>query len=149
MSHVAESTNLNASPGDVWDLVGDFNSLPEWMPGIASSELRPGPGGVDRFLTLEDGKELLERLEFLDSSSMEYGYTIIESPLPIADYHARIKVSADGGGTTVDYTADFEAVGIPEEEAIGAISGLFQGALEKLREEMEGERAGRARLPGS
>ena len=64
---------------------------------------------------------------------MSYSYEILESPLPVADYHAQFAVSAaEGGGTLIDWTANFQAVGATDAEAANVIAGIFEAGLNKI-----------------
>lgn len=39
MANAAASIRVPASAEKVWDLAGGLNSLPDWMPGVTTSEL--------------------------------------------------------------------------------------------------------------
>jgi hypothetical protein len=42
MAQASASIDIPASPGDVWQLIGGFNSLPDWLGYIPKSELSEG-----------------------------------------------------------------------------------------------------------
>lgn len=103
MVKVNLSTKLPVSTKQVWDLIGNFNALPDWHPAVERSEIEEEEGGrgVIRRLHLLGGGTLVERLEKLDDSEHLYSYEILESPLPVADYHATLRVREEEGGCTV------------------------------------------------
>jgi hypothetical protein len=42
MANAAASICVPASAENVWDLAGGFNSLPDWLPDVTTSELSEG-----------------------------------------------------------------------------------------------------------
>lgn len=55
MAMVYGSSIVKASPEKVWELVRNFNALPQWFPFIVASELREGdmPDRVGAVRTLQ------------------------------------------------------------------------------------------------
>ena len=127
MAHVTRSIVLNAAPGDVWALIGGFQSLPDWHPAFESSA-REDIGGVEhRRLGLAGGGEILEKS--LGADAMSYGYEILESPLAITGYKSVVLVADAGGKAVVVWSSIFEptADGMPE-----AVAGVYQAGLDAL-----------------
>lgn len=133
MTNVSMKTNLNVPADKVWEMIGRFNALPDWHPAVESSELEDD--GQSRRLTLVGGGSILERLEKLDDDGQHYRYSIVESPLPVGNYTAdlRVKPSADGTSCTVEWSSDFNPVGASVEEASKAIQGVYQAGLDNLQ----------------
>ncbi|PPR73385.1 MAG: hypothetical protein CFH05_01184 [Alphaproteobacteria bacterium MarineAlpha3_Bin4] len=100
MAKVLMSTILNASAVEVWKLIGGFNALPDWHPAVENSEL--AEDGQSRTLSIAGGGTIVEKLENMDDASRTYSYAIIDSPLPVANYRAKIKVTGTGDNSTVD-----------------------------------------------
>lgn len=130
MPKVTMSTDLQASADDVWGLIGGFNALPDWHPAVEKSELKKE--GQERVLSLAGGGKIVERLEKLSENEREYSYAITDSPLPVANYKATIKVKDGEDGCTVEWSSNFEAVG-PDNEARKAIEGIYQAGFDNLR----------------
>ena len=131
MAQVTRSIALNAAPGDVWALIGGFQSMPGWHPAVESSA-RDDIGGVEhRRLGLAGGGEILEKN--LGADAMSYGYEIVESPLPVADYKATISVAdagADSGGkAVVVWASTFEGTA---DGASDVIAGIYTAGLDAL-----------------
>jgi hypothetical protein len=127
MAQVTRSVTLNAAPGEVWALIGGFQAVPDWHPAVATST-REDIGGVDhRRLGLEGGGEILEK--DLGGDAMSYGYEIIASPLPLADYQATISVADAGGKAVVVWSSTFEGTA---DGASDIVAGIYQAGLDAL-----------------
>jgi hypothetical protein len=127
MVQLTRSVTLNASPGDVWALIGGFQGLPGWHPAVETST-REDIGGVEhRRLGLAGGGEILEKN--LGSDTMSVGYEIIESPLPLADYKATISVADAGGKAVVVWASTYEGTA---DSASDIVAGIYQAGLDAL-----------------
>lgn len=122
---------IPASADQVWQLVGGFNSLPDWLPMIVKSEA--GEGGRLRHLQTQDGTVIVERLEVFDNAGKTYSYSITEGPFPVTDYLATVLVEAHGTGARVTWSGRFTPAGISEAEAQSLFTGVYQGGLDALR----------------
>jgi len=132
MAKINMKTNLNVAADEVWKLIGGFNTLPDWHPAIKKSELEEE--GSMRRLSLTGGGTIVEKLEQLDDSERVYTYSIIDSPLPVSNYTATIRVKEDGEGkTTVEWSSEFEAKGAAENEAMDVIAGIYQVGFDNLK----------------
>ncbi|TDJ20374.1 MAG: SRPBCC family protein [Gammaproteobacteria bacterium] len=132
MAKINMKTNLNVAADEVWKLIGGFNTLPDWHPAIKKSELEEE--GSMRRLSLTGGGTIVEKLERLDDSERVYTYSIIDSPLPVSNYTATIRVKEDGEGkTTVEWSSEFEAKGAAENEAMDVIAGIYQVGFDNLK----------------
>jgi hypothetical protein len=135
MAKVSMSVNLPASADKVWDLIGGFNTLPDWHPAVEKSEVEGEGKGSVRTLHLVGGGTITERLVQLDEEGRVYSYSILSSPLPVANYTGtiRLKESADGSGCALEWESDFEAEGAPEGDAVQAIQGIYQAGFDNLK----------------
>ena len=96
MIKVYRSAILNATADKVWKLVRNFNSLPEWHPAIATSQIEDGlpadkVGCVRRFTRNSDGGMLREKLLSLADDTRTLTYNILVSPMPVANYMAGMR----------------------------------------------------------
>jgi len=132
MSEVSMKTHLDAPADRIWDLVGRFNGLPDWHPMIAKSELEGG--GERRVLSLPNGSKVVEELRDLDDGSHTLVYAIVDSPLPVMNYTATIRVvpDEDNSGCTVEWSSSFDAEGDPNA-AIQAVERLYRSGLDNLQ----------------
>ena len=132
MAKVDMKTGLNVAPDEVWKLIGGFNALPDWHPAIEKSELEEE--GSMRRLSLVGGGTIVEKLVKLDDKERVYSYSIIDSPLPVTNYEATIRVKDDGeGNTTLEWSSEFEAEGAAENEAMDVIAGIYQAGFDNLK----------------
>jgi hypothetical protein len=91
MSSTSASIQIPADPDRVWQLIGGFDSAPDWLPFILSSVV--SDGGRVRTLTTKDGGVLLERLQAFDESRRTFTYSVDESPFPLTSYVSTLRVT--------------------------------------------------------
>jgi len=130
MAQVSRTVHLPAPPDIVWKLIGSLQALPRWHPAIRTSD-REEIDGVEHWrLTLVGGGEILEKSWGGDERS--YGYEILASPLPVANYRATITVAArPSGGSSVTWASSFEPTAANAREVIAAI---YEAGLSALTE---------------
>ena len=131
MATASAFIDIPASADQVWQLIGGFNSLPDWLPFIPQSEL--SEGGRVRSLQTADGAVVVERLQAFDDAAKTYSYSIVQAPFPATDYLATIRVEAQGQGARVTWSGRFAPVGVSDEEVVALFTGIYQGGLEALR----------------
>ena len=131
MPKVTSETILPVSPSEIWRMIGEFNALAQWHPGVAKSVLEEG--GKIRRLSLVGGGEIVELLESHDDGGKTYSYSIVESPLPVKNYHATLKVEQNAEGRSqITWSSDFDPVG-SSEEALKTIQGMYQAGFDNLK----------------
>ena len=140
MTKVTMTTELQVPADAVWKVIGGFNALPDWHPAVEKSEQEGVGVGATRKLRLVGGGTIIERLESIDDKEKVYSYSIVDSPLPVANYTATVRVREDGGGkaTVVEWSGEFNPAGVPEVDATKAIQGIYQAGLDNLRKMMGG-----------
>lgn len=130
MTKVSMSTDLGVPAHDVWELVGDFNSLPEWLPDVEKSVLEKG--GKVRRLSIADGSTVVERLDRLDDKTRTCTYTITESDMPVRNYQATIRVAGKDNTCKVEWSSEFEPVG-DAAAATAFVRGIYESGFISLR----------------
>lgn len=131
MSTLSMKQKLSIPSDQVWTMIGTFNGLPNWHPAVESSELEEG--GEVRRLKLVGGGEIVERLESIDESGRTYTYSIKDSPLPLSNYKATIKVRDTDDGCEVEWSSEFQPAGAPESDAMAAVQQIYTTGLENLQ----------------
>jgi len=131
MATASAFIDIPASADQVWQLIGGFDTLPDWLPFIPNSEL--SEGGRVRSLQTSDGAVVVERLELFDNAAKTYSYSILQAPFPAKDYLATLSVEARGEGARVTWSGKFEPVGVSDEEAVALFAGIYEGGLKALR----------------
>lgn len=133
MAKVSMSLNLGVSADKVWDLIGGFNALPDWHPAVEKSEIEGEGKGSVRTLHLVGGGEIRERLEQIDDEGKLYSYSILSSPLPVANYNSTIRLEEGDSGCKVTWESDFQPAGAPESDAVDVINGIYQAGFDNLK----------------
>ena len=133
MAKVSMSSAYPVSAETIWKMIGGFNSLPNWHPAVTKCDIETEGNTTLRRLHLIGGATILEKLERLEDDGQSYTYSIVESPLPVANYNATITVrESESGGSIIEWSSEFEAEGAPENEATKAIEGIYQAGLDNL-----------------
>ena len=132
MAQASASIDISAPPDQVWQLIGGFNSLPDWLPYISKSEL--SEGGRLRHLANPDGETIVERLEAFDNVARSYSYSILHAPFPVAGYQSTLCVQATDGGNSsrVKWSGQFTPKGVSDQEASRLFRGIYEDGLKAL-----------------
>ena len=145
MPRVYISSVINAPAGRVWERVRDFNALPRWVPAVRESRIENGEPadkiGCVRAFRLQNGDPLRERLLGLSDFDYFCTYSILESPMPLTDYIATLRLTpvTDGDRTFAEWTAEFECAPEVAQELVSNIGqNVFQAAFESLKRQMAG-----------
>ena len=134
---VKKKINAPALPPKVWAMAGDFCAIKDWHPLVADCKETEEGGATFRTLTLKDGASIKEKL--LDSDDTSYSYEIIESPLPVKNYQAKLWVEEDERNperTTVHWDATFDANGASDDDASKKISDIFVAGLKGIKQKV-------------
>ena len=138
MAHTTTSIDIAATPAQVWQLIGGFNSLPDWLPYIPSSSL--SDGGRIRHLANPAGDVIVEQLEAYDNAarSYSYSYSILQAPFPATDYLSTLQVEplAGSAGARATWSGRFTPVGVSEREVTDLFHGIYVAGLEALQQSL-------------
>lgn len=143
MPRIYASSVIDAPAPKVWEKVRDFNALPRWHPRIRESRIENGEPsdkiGCVRDFRLQNGDRLREKLLGLSDYDMFCTYAILESPMPLTDYMATLRLTpiSDGNRTFIEWTAEFEcAVEVAGELVEGIATNVFQAGFDALKRQM-------------
>ncbi|MER5753654.1 SRPBCC family protein [Streptomyces sp. NPDC002088] len=134
MATTAAHIDVPVSPARVWQLIGGFDSLPDWLPYIPVSKL--SEGGRVRSLANDDGGVIVERLEAFDNKARSYTYSILSAPFPVTDYLSTLTVHGVPGesGSQVEWSGSFTPVGVADDEAVALFQGIYADGLDALKQ---------------
>ena len=118
------------SPEALWKKVGDFCGIASWHPAIEKCVL--SPDGKQRTLSLKGGGTIVEALESWDDAKHSYSYTILSGPLPVANYHSTMTVSADPKGSALKWMGTFDAKGVSDADAKKTFDGIYEAGAKVL-----------------
>jgi len=146
-----QSISINAPPGAVWAVVGDFNGQPRWLPLVEHSEIVVGSNnriGAIRLVTRRNGTKVSERLLDYDPYGMRLAYTYVDGAVMASDYFPVLTVKAGDHGTSVvewsarfkrlDYWVDPPPEGQDDKSLTDRYNGLYRAGLESLKRVVEG-----------
>ena len=140
MARVYISSVITAPVEKVWQRIRDFNALPKWHPRIRDSRIENAEPsdkvGCIRNFQLQSGDTIREQLLGLSDYDMFCTYSILESPMPLTNYIATIRLTkvSDGDLTFAEWSAEFDCEPEEEEGLINGIGGdVFQGGFDALK----------------
>jgi Polyketide cyclase / dehydrase and lipid transport len=120
-------------PAAIWEIAGEFCSIKTWHPAVADCVESKEGDVTFRTLTLKDGGTIKEKLT--DSDDLSYSYEIVESPLPVKNYSAKLWVedSDRANRTVIHWDAEFDANGASDDDAQKKISEIFAAGLKGIK----------------
>jgi len=140
MARVFVSSVINAPAARVWERVRDFNGLPRWHPRIRESRIENGEPadrvGCIRDFHLQNGDRIREQLLGLSDYDMFCTYAILESPMPLDNYVATLRLTpvTDGERTFAEWNAEFDCDPADEADLVAGIGNdVFQGGFDALK----------------
>jgi uncharacterized protein YndB with AHSA1/START domain len=143
MPRVYVSSVIDAPAAKVWERIRDFNGLPRWHPRIRDSRIENGEPadrvGCVRDFHLQNGDRIRERLLGLSDYDMFCTYSILESPMPLTDYVATLRLTpvTEGDRTFAEWTAEFECAPAEAEALVAGIGDtVFQAGFSALKRQM-------------
>jgi NADPH:quinone reductase len=128
---IMRSGVIDAPIDAVWALLRDFNGHDRWHPAVAGSAMESGDlvdqvGGIRAF-RLKDGGFLREQLIALSDCDHSLSYCLLEAPVPLHDYVARMQLKpvTDGERTLLVWESSF----LPPPAQAAALTQLVAGAI--------------------
>ena len=145
MPRIYTSSVIDAPAAKVWEKVRDFNALPRWHPRIRESRIENGEPsdkiGCVRDFRLQNGDRLREKLLGLSDYDMFCTYAILESPMPLTDYMATLRLTpiSDGNRTFIEWSAEFDCAAEAAADLVDSIAtNVFQAGFDALKRQMAG-----------
>jgi ribosome-associated toxin RatA of RatAB toxin-antitoxin module len=141
------ASGIVPAPADqVWQVVRNFNGLPDWLPAVTASEIEGGGSGHEvgsvRRLTLGDQGHVSEVLLRMDDDERSLTYAFTDSgPFPVRSYRSTIRVApvTSNGQTFVEWWAWFDSEAEHEAELMDTYSnGVYAAGIESLAKRFGG-----------
>jgi len=111
MSRFSTQVRINAPKEKVWEVLADLGSIYKWNPGVAhsrsTSDSTQGEGAM-RHCDLQSKGDYLEERAFDWRDGEGYKIDVYETNLPLKRNIVEFTVEADGEGTIVTVTPDYE-----------------------------------------
>jgi hypothetical protein len=143
MARVYVSSIIDAPVARVWEKIRDFNALPRWHPAIRDSRIENGEPsdrvGCVRDFHLQNGDRIRERLLGLSDFDYFCTYSILESPMPLENYVATLRLTpvTDGDRSFAEWTAEFDCAAEAADDLVSGIGqNVFQAGFNALKRQM-------------
>lgn len=104
MAAFSESIDINATPAEVWAVLGDLSAVGRWIPGVTAVIVE----GMRRVCTFEDGHRQDEQILDYSPTARSFRYRIDGAPLPVTDNTGSFTVQHDDGVTRVVWESSFQ-----------------------------------------
>ncbi|MGJ0430210.1 SRPBCC family protein [Methylobacter sp.] len=146
-----ESVVINAPVDAVWAAIKQFDGISGWHPDVKEST---GDGkhesGGTRTITLQNGGQLVEELDFYSDKDHEYSYRLKTENVqafPTSSYSIAMQLTA---GETADSsvvtlksrfyrgdTSNTPPENLSDEAAVKAMNAFFKNGLSGLKQKLE------------
>jgi len=146
-----ESVTINAPAAKVWDTVKAFDGITNWHPDIKNStgDGKHESGGI-RTITLQNGGQLVEELDFYSDKDHEYSYRLKTENIqtfPASSYSVTLQVTqgSDANNSIVVLKSRFyrgdtgntPPENLNDEAAVKAMNAFFKNGLAGLKAKIE------------
>jgi len=107
---VSSSKKVHMPADKVWRVVSNWNKLPQFVPKVVERTEVSGKGiNTDWTIYLKNGKLVKETMTAYSDKKMSMSYKMTETPMPLKDYLATIKViPIDEQNSEVIFETDFK-----------------------------------------
>lgn len=134
MTQLRKTISIDASPDDVWAVLGDLAATPEWLPGTVSAHMED----AIRICAMADGNTIREEISDYSPDRRAYTYRHLEVPLPVRDSSGTFTVDLEDGGAVVVLDVRYEALDPALEPQLeNMLGGALEQALDSLRRRVE------------
>jgi len=131
---------IEAPLAKVWQTIRPFDSLAAWHPYVAACTIEEGQPadrvGCIRRLQLRDGGIVRETLLALSDPEHRIVYDILESPMPVANYVARIDLHdiTEGNKTFAHWSVQFDTADEKRAAMVTLLQDIFRTGLLRLNQ---------------
>lgn len=138
-----ESMQVGSSAADIWKRVSDPCAIAQWHPEVSACV---PVNEKQQTLTLKNGKQLLQEIDEVAQADMTIAYRLsgeidLEA-LPVSSLNGKIKVSPDGSGAKINWSARYyraftgnePPAGQDDESAKNAVDHFVKAGLQGLKE---------------
>jgi hypothetical protein len=132
---VKKRTEAPGLPPEIWEVVGGFCAIKDWHPAAADCVETKEGDVTFRTITLKDGGKLKEKL--IGTEATGYTYEIVESPLPVKNYKAKLWIEVDDepDRSVILWQSDFDANGASDEDAKKTITGILGDGVKGIKKQ--------------
>jgi mxaD protein len=142
---VVEQLEIDRTATEVWNLIGDFGRIDDWLSVLKDSTIVAGtnnvPGAV-RKLTLVNGATLEETLTAYAPEQCSMQYAITAGAFPASHYSSVLSVApgVDASKSVITWSSvfarkdlsDTPAAGQDDAAAIAAVKGVYSAGFRDI-----------------
>lgn len=126
MARASSKITIHAPADAIWQVISDFGAACKYLFAVVNCTVEGAGVGALRRLTNVDGSTILERLEVLDEIGQRLSYALL-TDTPFRDCVTTVAVRELGPSQAeVEWSATFEAAGLPESEAVALLEDAFE-----------------------
>ncbi|PHS72989.1 MAG: hypothetical protein COB22_03665 [Cycloclasticus sp.] len=128
---ISVELSIPHTPDTVWELVGPFETMQTWFPGIVDTQIEGSGIGTIRHLTMSDGAVFSDQLT--QQSNHQYSYTIVGGDVPFENYLGTVSVVDDNGSSLLKYHASIDVSEENRESSVAFLSELYTNAFDNVK----------------
>lgn len=133
-SKIQHQIKIEASPDQVWAVLGDLARAPEYVPGVVTAKVE----GIQRICLDTHGNEIHEEISDYSQEQRSYTFKHLQVPLPVKGSQGKFTVEAEGAASMVVLEWEFEPLDPTQEaELAPMLDGAAKMTLENLRQRVE------------
>lgn len=137
MSHASSTIAIHAPADAVWRVISDFGAANQYLATTVKSTVAGEGVGAVRTLTTTDGGVIVERLEELDEAVHRLSYALL-TDTPFRNCATTVSVRGRSRGQCeVEWSATFQADGLPANEAVEMLEGALAANCRTLQQLLE------------
>jgi hypothetical protein len=126
VAQASSKATIHAPADAIWQVISDFGAACKYLFMVVDCTVEGAGVGALRRLTNADGSTILERLEVLDEVAHRLSYALL-TDTPFRDCVTTVAVRELGPGQAeLEWSATFEADGLPESEAVALLEAAFE-----------------------
>jgi hypothetical protein len=110
LTQIAIAKKLTIPNDKAWEAIGKIGRLDVWFPSIATCRVEGDGVGAHRYMTLNRGGDITDRIVDINQARRRLTYQRVRSPFPVSSYKGTVEVfeSFDSRAIVV-WTVDFES----------------------------------------
>jgi ribosome-associated toxin RatA of RatAB toxin-antitoxin module len=133
-SKIQNRIKIEASPDQVWAVLGDLARASEYVPGVVAAKVEDG----QRLCTDTYGNEIREEISDYSDEQRSYAFKHLQVPLPVKWSQGKFKIEAEEKDSLVVLEWEFEPMDpVQEAEVTPMLDSAAKMTLENLRQRVE------------
>lgn len=129
MEHAYVREEIPAPVAAVWDLIRSFSDIGAWATGARVVRVEGTGVGAIRHVEGSAG-HVVERCEAHDEAGHSFSYSLVESPWPMANYVATVRLtSLDPGRCAIEWSANFDPTPAAPPDLCALVEKTFRGSF--------------------